>query len=38
VQRRLTDAKVLELVRNGVALPWGLEVESYRDIQVRRVR
>lgn len=38
IQRRLTDAKVVELIANGVALPWGLTVESYRDVQVRRVR
>jgi hypothetical protein len=38
VQRRLTDAKVVELIRNGVSLPWGLTVESYRDIRVTRTR
>jgi len=38
VQRRLTDAKVLELVRNGVALPWGLTIEPYRDLRITRAR
>lgn len=36
IQRRLTDAKVVELIRSGEALPWGLDAESYRDLLVRR--
>jgi uncharacterized protein YlxW (UPF0749 family) len=37
VQRRLTDAKVIELVDNGVALPEGLSLESYTKMSIRRV-
>lgn len=36
IQRRLTDSKVMELVDNGVELPDGLSVESYKDINFRR--
>jgi len=36
IQRRLTDTKVMELVDKGVALPEGLSVESYKDINFRR--
>lgn len=36
VQRRLTDAKVIALVEEGVALPEGLTLESYIDISIRR--
>lgn len=36
VQRRLTDKAVLELIDNGVALPDGLSVEAYDDIDFRR--
>lgn len=37
IQRRLTDAKVLELVDSGVALPDGLTLEAYTDISLRRI-
>ena len=36
IQRRLTDSKVMELVDNGVELPEGLSVESYKDLTFRR--
>lgn len=36
VQRRLNDAKIMELVDNGIALPQGLTVESYNDLAFRR--
>jgi hypothetical protein len=36
VQRRLTDAKVLELVDNGIALPDGLGVETYPDLSIKK--
>lgn len=38
VQRRLTDAAVMELVDNGVILPDGLSVESFKDLDVRRTK
>lgn len=38
VQRRLTDAAVVELVTNGIVLPDGLSVESFTDIDVRRTK
>lgn len=38
VQRRLTDAAVMELVDNGVPLPDGLSVEPYKDLDVRRTK
>lgn len=36
VQRRLTDAKVVDLIDSGVELPEGLTVETYVDVSVRR--
>ncbi len=36
LQRRLNDAKIMELVDNGIALPEGLSVESYQDLAFRR--
>ncbi len=36
IQRRLTDAKILGLIDEGVSLPEGLSVESYTKISVRR--
>jgi hypothetical protein len=36
IQRRLTDAKVIELIENGTPLPEGLSVESYTKLSVRR--
>jgi hypothetical protein len=36
IQRRLTDAKVLDLIENGVELPPGLTVENYTKLSVRR--
>jgi uncharacterized protein YigA (DUF484 family) len=36
IQRRTSDAKVIELVQHGVALPEGLTLESYTDISIRR--
>lgn len=36
VQRRLTDAKVIDLVKNGVELPPGLTLENYTKLSVRR--
>jgi len=38
VQRRLTDAKVLELIDNGVPLPDGLGVEAFTALDVRRTK
>lgn len=38
VQRRLTDAAVMELVDNGVPLPEGLSVEPFTDLDVRRTK
>lgn len=38
IQRRMTDAKVVELVRNGVALPWGLGVESYKEVRITKAK
>lgn len=38
VQRRITDAAVMELVDNGVPLPEGLSVDSYEDLDVRRTK
>lgn len=35
IQRRITGAKLEELVDNGVALPEGLTLESYEDLSVR---
>lgn len=37
VQRRLNDAKIMELVDSGVGLPEGLNVESFPDLLFRRV-
>jgi hypothetical protein len=36
IQRRLTDAKVMDLIENGTALPEGLTVENYVKISTRR--
>jgi uncharacterized protein YlxW (UPF0749 family) len=36
IQRRLTDAKVIDLIENGTALPEGLTVESYTKLSTRR--
>ena len=36
IQRRLTDARVEELIRLKTALPEGLSVETYTKISVRR--
>jgi hypothetical protein len=36
IQRRLTDAKVLDLIEQGVELPAGLTVENYTKLSVRR--
>jgi hypothetical protein len=36
VQRRLNDAKILELVDKGVILPDGLTIQSYKDLTFRR--
>ena len=36
IQRRLSDAKVLELIDAGVALPEGLSIQSYKDLAFRR--
>lgn len=38
VQRRLNDSKIMDLVDNGVALPDGLAVESFTQLEVRRAR
>lgn len=37
IHRRMTDSKIMELVDSGVALPDGLGVESYTDLDFRRV-
>lgn len=37
IQRRLSDRPVLELMDSGVALPDGLSVTSYEDLDCRRV-
>ena len=37
IQRRTSDAKIIDLHDSGVALPEGLTLESYRDISVRRM-
>jgi hypothetical protein len=37
IQRRLGDAKVIELVDNGIALPDGLTLEQYVKLNIRRV-
>jgi hypothetical protein len=36
IQRRFTDAKVMALIDDGVALPEGLGVEQYVKLNVRR--
>lgn len=36
VQRRLSDGKILDLVKEGVELPEGLTLEGYTKISVRR--
>jgi hypothetical protein len=36
IQRRLTDAKILDLVANGVALPEGLTLEPFVKMNIRR--
>jgi hypothetical protein len=36
IQRRLTDSRVLDLVKSGVALPEGLGLESYVKISIRK--
>jgi len=36
IQRRLSDKPVVELMDNGVALPDGLTVTSYEDLDFRR--
>lgn len=36
IQRRFSDAKVLELVDAGVALPDGLNLENYCKVSIRR--
>lgn len=37
VQRRLTDAKVIALIKDGVELPEGLSLESFCKISTRRI-
>jgi hypothetical protein len=37
IQRRTSDAKVIELVENGTPLPEGLTLESYTNLSVRRL-
>jgi hypothetical protein len=37
VQRRLTDAKIMSLIDQGVPLPEGLTVEPYDDLDIRRL-
>ena len=37
IQRRMTDAKVIDLVNTGVALPDGLTLEPYVKLSTRRV-
>jgi hypothetical protein len=36
IQRRFTDAKILELIDSGVALPDGLSMEAYTKVSARR--
>jgi len=36
VQRRLSDAKILEMVANGEPLPDGLSIEPYSQVSYRR--
>lgn len=36
VQRRLTDAKVIDLIQQGVALPDGLTTEAFTYVSIRR--
>ena len=36
IQRRLNDAKILDLIDNGMALPDGLSVETYGKVSARR--
>jgi hypothetical protein len=36
VQRRLTDAKVVELIESGGPIPDGLSVESYQQLSIRQ--
>jgi len=36
VQRRLNDAKIMELIDQGIRLPDGLSVECYSDLSFRR--
>lgn len=37
LQRRLTDARIVSLIKDGVALPDGLSVEPYTKISTRRI-
>lgn len=37
IQRRLSDAKVMDLVDNGISLPDGLQVSPYEDVDFRRL-
>lgn len=37
IQRRLTDAKVVEMAENGVALPAGLSLESFDNLSFKRL-
>lgn len=36
IQRRTSDAKILDLIDNGVALPDGLGIEFYPQVDFRR--
>lgn len=36
VQRRLTDAKIISLIEDGVPLPAGLSVEGFKKVTYRR--
>lgn len=36
IQRRITDAKILDLVKNGVALPDGLSLEAFTKVSIRK--
>jgi hypothetical protein len=36
IQRRTSDAKIIDLIAEGVALPEGLTIESFTDLSVRR--
>ena len=36
VQRRLTDAKIISLIEDGVSLPPGLTVEGFKRVSHRR--